>query len=503
MDNLQQEYTSLERELVNLQNDFEKQKVLFNRALRILFSVLETDLPASLTEMSWAEPANVADARHILTQLERSYRVYTLDRERLSDSILSTLKRYLLARQSLACDGGDSLASQLIGALEESDDLFAALAANLDRILQLLQVDANEQMQGDGVPASSEVASPPVELILAIKRIANLVPLQPEDHDLVVELTDAMSEDCQPDDLIQRLHSIVELLEQRKGAQVDQLSEFLKSMVAKLAELNKSLQESQEESKSLNEGETEEADKLTRGIEEMRSGIEGAEDLNDLKALIANQLEGLSQGFTEFKQRREARIEFIEKQYAQLQQRLVSVERDAVSAHTQVDLEHKLALTDHLTGLPNRRAYEEQLRAELSRLERHQIPFAVLVVDIDHFKQINDKMGHLIGDRALKLVAKVLRKVLRASDFLARYGGEEFVVLLAESEAQGAMKTAEKLRRAVELAPFKYEGELVPIRVSVGVTQARSSDTSARLFHRADQALYRAKEGGRNQVASE
>jgi len=127
----------------------------------------------------------------------------------------------------------------------------------------------------------------------------------------------------------------------------------------------------------------------------------------------------------------------------------------------------------------------------------------VLVVDIDHFKQINDKLGHLIGDRALKLVAKVLRKVLRASDFLARYGGEEFVVLLAESEAQGAMKTAEKLRRAVELAPFKYEGELVPIRVSVGVTQARSSDTSARLFHRADQALYRAKEGGRNQVASE
>jgi len=505
MDDIQREYTSLEREMVKLTSDFEKQKVLFNRALKILFSMLETDYPASVTEMGWAEPGSLSDARQILTQLERGYRAYTMERERLSSAITSTLRNWV-DKQRMVCDARlvkklDALLLQM----ETSEDALGGLPEVLNYIFE--QVSVIEPSSGAGLPPeSAPVSSLDVsfatssELIIAVKRIVDLIPLEQQHRQLVAELAAAIDETASPSELIARLHSIVELLEQRQDTQVDQVADFLKSMASRLAELQESMHASYEESRELEGKEGEQAESLTQSIAKMRSGVEEIADLDELKSMVASQLDDLADSFTDFKQSREVRIRFMQAQYQELRERLSNVESDASTAHTQIDQERKRALTDHLTGLPNRRAYEERLRSDLGRLERYNTPFSIMVIDIDHFKHINDSLGHLIGDRALKLVAQVLGKVLRSSDFIARYGGEEFVVLLAKIEGESAVKGAEKLRRAVERAPFKYEGKLVPIRVSVGVTQARVDDSSARLFHRADKALYAAKEGGRNRV---
>ena len=131
---------------------------------------------------------------------------------------------------------------------------------------------------------------------------------------------------------------------------------------------------------------------------------------------------------------------------------------------------------------------------------------ALLLVDIDHFKRVNDHYGHLAGDHVLRHIVGVLRQRLRASDVLGRYGGEEFMVLLPGTDLHGAAQLAEQLRQAVQAAPCEWQGQRIPFTVSIGVaasadTPADPSRTSEALLQAADQALYRAKDDGRNRVA--
>jgi len=153
---------------------------------------------------------------------------------------------------------------------------------------------------------------------------------------------------------------------------------------------------------------------------------------------------------------------------------------------------------DALTGLYNRRYLDERLLAEWAFATRHRAPLAVLLLDLDHFKHVNDTHGHQCGDAALRAVADCLSKSLRAEDVAARYGGEEFMILTPATDINGAHAHAERLRRDIESYPFSEIGTL---SCSFGVTEFRpDQDDVASLFKRADAALYHAKEQGRNRV---
>jgi diguanylate cyclase (GGDEF)-like protein len=164
------------------------------------------------------------------------------------------------------------------------------------------------------------------------------------------------------------------------------------------------------------------------------------------------------------------------------------------------------ALQDPLTGLYNRRHLDERLASELGAAQRHGRPVALLMIDIDHFKLVNDDRGHLAGDEALKMVAFVLRGAVRKEDVLARYGGEEFVVLARETLVEGARALAERIRRAVEHSRFAWQDAELGVTVSVGVTVLHSLSeyvpgrTERELVEAADRALYAAKQQGRNRV---
>lgn len=167
-------------------------------------------------------------------------------------------------------------------------------------------------------------------------------------------------------------------------------------------------------------------------------------------------------------------------------------------ANRQLEL---LSVSDALTGSFNRRRLDEKLREDLLELGRGGRDFSVLMIDVDHFKKINDTYGHQTGDRVLRRLARLLADNTRATDFVARYGGEEFVVLMpnTESEADG-VAVAEKIREAVADGVFPKVGR---VTVSIGVSRSRPTDASeADILQRADRALYRAKEQGRNRVCS-
>jgi diguanylate cyclase (GGDEF)-like protein len=162
-----------------------------------------------------------------------------------------------------------------------------------------------------------------------------------------------------------------------------------------------------------------------------------------------------------------------------------------------------LSITDPLTGVPNRRHLFQQLEAEVNRATRYGTPVSLVMIDIDHFKHLNDAAGHRAGDIALKQVTTALRGIVRKVDTLARYGGEEFVVLLPQLGRQEALEVAEKLRRAVEETTFEHAA-VQPggrVTISLGVATLPTDATEqARLVDAADSALYASKRGGRNRV---
>ncbi|MDP4078491.1 GGDEF domain-containing protein [Acidovorax sp. A1169] len=162
----------------------------------------------------------------------------------------------------------------------------------------------------------------------------------------------------------------------------------------------------------------------------------------------------------------------------------------------------KQATLDALTGLNNRAHFHTLAGHTLNRTQRTGEPVALLLCDIDHFKQVNDSHGHAMGDRVLVTVAGVLARNLRESDVIARWGGEEFLALMPASPQASAMEVAERIRMAMEQIEMDCQGQPVPLSMSFGVTQVAHGDDLQAAIARADQALYQSKNNGRNRVTA-
>jgi diguanylate cyclase (GGDEF)-like protein len=163
----------------------------------------------------------------------------------------------------------------------------------------------------------------------------------------------------------------------------------------------------------------------------------------------------------------------------------------------------KLATTDGLTGLNNHRTFQERLELEIGRARRFEEDVSILMIDIDFFKSLNDTYGHMAGDDILKKIASRLTENVRNIDFVARYGGEEFVIILPGTPAEGAVLSAERIRKTIEYPQIRVVEEGAPLTVSIGVA-TYPGDASGRedLIEKADRALYAAKNAGRNRVYS-
>lgn len=160
----------------------------------------------------------------------------------------------------------------------------------------------------------------------------------------------------------------------------------------------------------------------------------------------------------------------------------------------------ELAATDDLTGLLTRRFLESHLRGLVAAATRHGKPLSAVMIDIDHFKDVNDKHGHAVGDFVLRTVVERMESRLRTEDLLGRWGGEEFMLVVPDVDLEGALAAAEGVREAIEKTEISVDGEHIPVTISAGVATWARGDSQEALLDRADAALYDAKAAGRNQV---
>ncbi|MFO7703785.1 MAG: GGDEF domain-containing protein [Halopseudomonas sp.] len=235
-------------------------------------------------------------------------------------------------------------------------------------------------------------------------------------------------------------------------------------------------------------------------VQELHTDVRQATELESLKTNVKVQLDALLSNVEQSRHLREDQEALVAGQLQTMAQRIQVMEVEAQTVSNHLEEQRQRALIDSLTGMANRAGLQKRMDEEFERWQRYGGELLMAVLDVDHFKLVNDRFGHLAGDKVLRLIAQQLSRRLRKCDFIGRFGGEEFVLLLPGTTQEQAFTVLESLRQGIEQSPFHFKTERVTISVSVGYTAFRSADTLDEVFGRADRAMYQAKERGRNQI---
>ena len=257
-------------------------------------------------------------------------------------------------------------------------------------------------------------------------------------------------------------------------------------------------------------------DKMSGSLEENIKFVE--EDLNQDKALISSadevmqilKEEGIVFPGKPFKNFIDAfdskvtdkknKLESMTDNYSKIEQELMGYKNEVAQLNENIRKYRQETITDHLTGLNNRKYMDIKLNEEIIRHSRHNQPFCIMLMDIDDFKKINDIYGHVVGDQVIKHLSSVIKAHVRKSDFSFRYGGEEFLILLLNTDIENSVRIAEQIRQKVETTNFSLKDKKFVITITVGVAQYIKGETSEAFIERADKNLYNGKKMGKNRV---
>ena len=317
-------------------------------------------------------------------------------------------------------------------------------------------------------------------------------------------IADSLNQEINKINRIEQLSSILEMITNAFIEVSDQehiqFEKFLKTLNSRIVRVNdfinqtlKFSQDSSSDSKQLSLD-------LNTNISGMRDSLTSSQNLDEIKTGLVSHMDNIVNQLNQYCIKQEAKSEALVSQMDKLQEQLRATEDEATRLKDDLAEQRVRAQTDPLTGLPNRYSYNERLTQEYNRWRRYRHSLTLVVGDIDHFKQVNDEHGHAFGDIVLNKIAHFLGNGIRESDFVARYGGEEFVILLPETAIVDATRAINKLRSSISKLEFINEDKPVPVTMSFGISEFENDDTTKAVFERADKALYRAKEKGRNLV---
>lgn len=399
----------------------------------------------------------------------------------------------LLDRLSSTCDGDilDSLRERL----QQAESERALLTVVDDLAEHLASAGANARSPGTGtVPNGThsvllqllEQIKVPSEFVPSINGVRKRLESPTSETDwpgLIAEIAD----------LINAIRSNLQQQKQDLAQFVEHIGDRIEMLGVLLEDQSTAVQDQADQGTAFDQD-------MGKHMQSLREDVGAAQDLEQVKDSVDERLDWMSEQLRRHREQERQRIDASRTRLERMQQRLGQLERESEQLRAAVRRKDEEALIDPLTGIPNRGGYERRALEEFERWQRYGAPLSLALLDVDHFKRINDEYGHSAGDKALRMIAQLLAKRLRRIDFLARYGGEEFVALLPGTSADSAFTVVDRLRARVSAAGFHYKGEPVTISLTAGVTAFGAGDTIEAVIERADAALYEGKQSGRDRT---
>ncbi|MCL1077914.1 GGDEF domain-containing protein [Parashewanella spongiae] len=331
-------------------------------------------------------------------------------------------------------------------------------------------------------------------------RLISELEFRNEQRDKVSTIQAVLNGEFTADDLLSAYNAIISLLVENLVREKNSAQEFLSALnetLTVVSDLTFTMQNNDAKNQ-LSKGKL---DKKIQGyVGEVESAIRDTNDLDFLKLQVRGQLDQLKTALAH-------KSEIEQKEKMQLQHSFQNMRNEIGGLSSELEVYkdklhelQKLNQTDQLTQLPNRAALEDRMSLEYQKLKRKNGNLWVAVADIDYFKSINDKFGHSTGDKALQVIAQVMKNALRDTEFVARYGGEEFVLLLPNVSDNDISPLLERVREKIKSIPFKFKDQRITVTVSIGAAKVHFQEKIEETFDRADAALYRAKDESRDRV---
>lgn len=397
----------------------------------------------------------------------------------------------------------------LMDRLELSRDVQARVLTQCRKSGPEAAETALEELARALAPRLHDAAAPPPEAAPAaatdlrsllgalVQRIAGIPGLEGVARELDERLQDELELGEWPgllDSLADALERVLESIRRQKA----ELEAFIGQVNDQLGRFQDFVRSSEADLDSARSGRERLSTRVGDEMQSLRAHVDGAGDVDELKGRVLGSLNQIAAQLQSFREHEESRLAEAEARNQRLVRQLDALGFEAKRLREENEERLEQLMLDPLTKVHSRFAYEKRLAEEFSRWRRHGQPLGFVIWDIDRFKAINDNYGHKVGDRLLQMVARLLARHTRQSDFLARIGGEEFVMLLPGAGAEETMGVAQKLRQVVADTGFHYRREPRPVTLSAGITEFREGDRPDDVYQRADAALYRAKEQGRN-----
>ncbi|MGF1769840.1 diguanylate cyclase [Enterovibrio makurazakiensis] len=240
-------------------------------------------------------------------------------------------------------------------------------------------------------------------------------------------------------------------------------------------------------------------DELEHSVETIQTQLRDAESLDALRPKLSQVSVNLASLVARNKELEEREQQLLE-QLQHNEQKLEALYSQTMDYRRRLGDQERKLLLDPLTKVYNRAALDDRLEHEYRCWIRYETPFCLAMIDIDHFKSVNDQYGHLVGDKVLKVVARTIHQCLRDTDFIARFGGEEFVILLPDADEETRKSLLNNVRETIAKLPFKFKDMRLTVTVSIGASMFKDNDNTVQVLERADNALYNAKHNGRNKL---
>ena len=338
-----------------------------------------------------------------------------------------------------------------------------------------------------------------VELNHLITSYAQKKPNDQQLNDIKQRLDEGMDED----QLLKSCVVILRMIVQDAMSEASLTGKVIQSLHRSLGEVSSDVSNTIQDSQAQFEQRQAGNEQLKRDIIHIEEAVSKSCSLEALKEQTQLRVEKLVTTLSEQQDSDEQGQEALLALLSSMQSRIDTLQQQTSAYKKKLAEQVMQSRTDPLTRLPNRQAYNEKLDAAFADYKESGTTLAVAVVDIDHFKSINDRFGHAAGDKTLQVVSKLLKQNLSENEFVARWGGEEFVMLLPESQMAEIDKKLNEIRTKLAAMPFKFKQEKVKITASFGATCFGKEDTTETVFERADEYLYKAKRNGRNLVVTD